>query len=295
MKLYLKLFAAFIMFTSIAEGQVFRYRLGLNSGIFITEAGKPEVEPDGKISYPGSEDFKPSLKSGIELEIIRPLARDFEIGLQLGYMNLAGHTPTAPLYNFFLTRHNPLPDAYKYPKEDLIYDTRLLNILGTARWYFLPYNKELNFFMKFFGGVTFTGTDFTFADRYYRVFHKVGVLYARGTENSDYPKMAAVTGGTGLGATYRISDKLDVYADLSASGIYSDIVNGVPNYDYIIRDGKSSSQRTNTLSIISHGSLGIIYSAIPDRRMSKSNVTRTHHINRNMFSKKSNSRYKKKR
>jgi hypothetical protein len=281
----LLLFVGILLFET-AEGQVYRYRLSANSGIFLGEAGKAEVKPPLGISYEGSKDFKPELRKGIELEIIRPFRRDFEVGLQLGYLNLAGSTPTAPLYNFFLSRYNPLPNTYKYPTEALIYDTNLLNVLGTARWYFLPYSKELNIFMKFFGGVTFTGSDFTFADKRHRVLYDVGVLYSRGTQSSEYPKVAGITGGAGLGATYRLSDRFDVYLDVSGSGIHSDLVNGVPNYNYVNNEGKTSMQRTNTVSVISHGSVGIIYSAIPDRRISKNNITRSSHISRSKFGKK---------
>jgi hypothetical protein len=290
----LLLFVGFMIFQT-ANGQIYRYRVSANSGLFISEVGKAEVKPPVALSYDGSENFKSVLKTGLEFEIIRPIRRDFEAGLQLGYLNLAGHTPTAPLYNFFLSRQNPLPNTYKYPNEALIYDTKLLSVLGTARWYFLPYSKELNIFMKFFGGVTFTGTDFTFDDRRHRVYYDVGVLYARGTQNSDYPKMAGITGGTGLGATWRLSDKFDVYMDLSASGIHSDLVNGVPNFNYVNNEGKTSMQRTNTVSVISHGSLGIIYSAVPDRRISKNNITRSNHISRNKSIKKSPYRKNKRR
>jgi hypothetical protein len=290
----LLLFVVFMLFET-AEGQIYRFRISANSGIFLGEAGKAEVKPPVDLSYEGSRDFKSELRTGLEFEIIRPYSRDFELGIQLGYLNLAGHTPTAPLYNFFLSRHNPLPNAYKYPDEALIYDTKLLNVLGTARWYFLPYSKELNIFMKFFGGVTFVGTDFTFDDRRHRVYYDVGVLFARGTQNSEYPKMAGITGGAGLGATWRLSDKFDVYMDLSASGIHSDLVNGVPKFNYVNNEGKTSLQRANTVSLISHGSLGIIYSAVPDRRISKNNITRSNRISRNKSIKKSPYRKNKRR
>jgi hypothetical protein len=290
----LLLFVVFMLFET-AEGQIYRFRLSANSGIFLGEAGKAEVKPPVELNYEESEDFKSVLKTGLEFEIIRPYTRDFELGLQLGLLNLAGHTPTAPLYNFFLSRYNPLPNSNKYPDEALIYETKLLNVLGTARWYFLPYSKELNIFMKFFGGVTFTGSDFTFADKRHRIQYDVGVLHARGTKSSEYPKMAGITGGAGLGAAWRLSDKFDVYLDISASGIHSDLVNGVPNYNYVNNEGKTSMQRTNTVSVISQGSLGVIYSAVPDRRISKNNITRSSHISRNKSIKKSPHRKNRRR
>jgi hypothetical protein len=280
-----------------AQGQVIRYRGSLNSGIVLGEPGRKEISYPMKdeLSHPGSQSFSSVLKPGVELELITPFTREFEVGLQLGYSNFAGHTPTAPLYNFFLSRYNPLRKEGVnlenfYPDDALIYDTKIFNVLGTARWYFLQYSKELSFFMKFFGGVSFTGTDFTFEDPRERVSRKVGVLFARGTQNSDYPKRAGVTGGAGLGATYRLSDKLDIYFDFNSSLIHSDIVNGVPNFNYVSKDGRASMERINAISAVGHAGVGIIYSSIPDRRISKNNITRSTNMNRNMFWKKNRSR-----
>jgi hypothetical protein len=177
--------------------------------------GKAEIDYPMKdeLSNPGSEEFSAVFKPGAELEIMAPVTPDFELGLQFGYSNIAGQTPSPPLYNFFLSRFNPLPDNYKYPNKALIYDTKILSILGTARFYVLPLSSNMNVFLKLLGGVSFTGTDFTFEDPVHRVQYDVGVLHSRGTKNSDYPKKAALTGGFGLGTSYRLSDKLDIYFD----------------------------------------------------------------------------------
>ncbi|HDR50405.1 MAG TPA: hypothetical protein ENN90_02125 [Mariniphaga anaerophila] len=269
-----------------ASGQVFRYRLSANSGMFLGEVGKPEATPPVKNSHDGSEEFSPVFKPGAELEIMVPVTPDFELGLQFGYSRFSGHTPSPPLYNFFLSRFNPLPDNNKYPDEALIFDTKILNILGIARFYVVPVNRNINVFLKLLGGVSFTGTDFTFHNPVYRIEYDVGMLYSRGTKNSDYPKKAALTGGVGLGTTYRLSDKLDIYFDATASLINSDIVNGVPNYNYINNDGRSSMERTNSLAAVAQASIGLTYSAIPDRRFSKSNFTRSSRVNKNLFRRK---------
>ena len=292
MNRYLALLFLFLLIFGSASGQVFRYRLSANTGIFLGEPGKAEINHPMKdeLSYAGSQNFKPTLMPGAELEIMAPVSPDFEWGLQFGFTNLAGYTPQAPLYNFFLSRNNPLPDTYKYPTETLIFDTKLFSIQATARWHFLPILGEVNIFMKFLGGVTFTGTDFTFKDPHYSIKYDVGVLFARGTQNSDYPKYAAISGGAGLGATYRISNKLDVYFDLTASLINSDIVNGVPNYNFVNNQGQTSMQRTNSLSSVAQANLGLLYSAIPDRRFNKSNFTRSNRMNKNTFLKKNRSK-----
>lgn len=288
MKRFLTLMFLFFLIYGGATGQIFRYRLSANSGIFLGEPGKAEIDYPMKdeLSNPGSEEFSAVFKPGAELEIMMPVAPDFELGLQFGYLNFAGQTPSAPMYNFFLSRFNPLPDNYKYPNKALIYDTQILSILGTARFYVLPVSRNVNVFMKLLGGVSFIGTDFTFKNPVYRVEYDVGVLYSRGTKNSDYSKKAALTGGVGLGTTYRLSDKLDIYFDAAASLIHSDIVNGVPNYNYINNDGRSSMERTNSLAAVAQVSVGLTYSAIPDRRFSKSNFTRSSRVNKKLFRRK---------
>ncbi len=289
------LFLLFILFET-GTAQVMRYRLSANYGMFINEVGKKEITPPIVHSHPGSQKFTPSFEPGGELEIIAPFSRTFEMGIQFGYDNYAGYTPTAPLYNFFLSQYNPMPITNRYPDEALIYDTQILKVLGTARWYFYSFNKDLNFFMKYFGGVAFTGTDFTFNNPNHRVSYKVGVLYSRGTENSEFPKKSGMTGGAGLGATYRLSDKFDIYIDATTSFINSDIVDGVPNYNYVTEDGLNRMEPTGAIAATIQASIGLIYSAIPDRRINRSNVTRSNSMNRNNFLKrKSINSFNKKR
>lgn len=290
MNRYLALLLLFLLIFVSASGQIFRYRLSANTGVFLGEPGKSEINYPMKdeLSYPGSQNFRPTLRPGVELEIMKPVSSEFEWGLQFGFTNISGYTPQAPLYNFFLSRYNPLPISYRYPTETLTFDTKLLSIHATARWHFLPVLSDVNIFLKVLGGVSFTGTDFTFQDPYYSIKYDVGVLFARGTQNSDYPKYAAISGGAGLGATCRISDKLDIYFDVTASLIHSDIVNGVPNFNYL--ESQSTMERTNSLSSVAQASLGLLYSAIPDRRVHKSNFTRSNRVNRNTFPKKNRSK-----
>lgn len=271
-----------------AAGQIFRYRLSGNSSIFMSEPGEAEISYSGAdaMSYPGSSDFVPGFRLGAELEIMAPVTTDFEVGVEFDYSNLSGRTPTAPLYNFFLSRNNPLPDTYKYPDEALIYHTVLLNILGTARFYFLPLNKNVNVFLKTYGGVAFVGTDFTFHNMRYREKYKVGVLYSRGMLSNEEPKQATFNGGGGLGVSYRLSDKLDIYFDGTASFIHSDIVNGVPNYDYLNYQGEETLRKSESWSIMAQVSIGLVYSAISDRRLNKGNFTRTRQFHKRIFWKK---------
>ena len=286
MKRNLTLLFLLLLLFETGTAQVIRYRLSTNSGMFLSEVGKKEIAPPEVTSHPESRNFTPSFKPGVELEVIAPFSRTFEMGIQFGYNNYAGYTPSAPLYNFFLSRYNPMREIKPYPHEALVYDTHILKIMGTARWYFYSFNRDLNFFMNYFGGAAFTGTDFTFHDPVNSVqIYKVGVLYARGTKSSDLPKAFGLTGGAGLGATYRLSDRFDVYFDATASVIHSDLVNGVPNYNYVAGD-TPRMEPTNALAATLQASIGVIYSAIPDKRMNKNNITRSSSLNRNNFVKR---------
>jgi hypothetical protein len=280
-----------IHFFGYTPAQILRYRLSGNSGFFITEPGGPELRhPQFEaLSHPGSSDFKPLFKIGAEAEIIAPVTTDFEVGLEFNYTHLSGHTETAPLYNFFLTRYNPLPVNYKYPHEALIYESTLLSILGTSRLYYFQPGEYLNLFFKAFGGIAFVGTDFTFHNPVYRVEYDVGVLFSQGTLSNEDPKDMVFNGGAGLGATYSVSDKWDIYVDGTASFIHSDIVNGVPNFDYRADQTEETLQRTDSWSLVARVSVGLIYSAIPDRRLNRGNFTKSRKSSKSIFWKRNNS------
>jgi hypothetical protein len=288
----------FLFFAGTVTGQVFRFRLSANSGAYLGEPGEAEIDYPMKdeLSYPGSRGFSPIFHPGAELEISTPLTIDSEFGLQFGYNRFAGYTPKAPLYNFFLSRFNPLPDHHKYPGEELIFDSRVLSTLATFRWFFLSYDGTLNFFMKLFGGVAFTGSDFNFRDPVYSVEYDVGVLYARGTRNSEDPKLPGFKGGAGFGATYRLSEELDICFDAALSFIHSDLINGVPNYNYTVLNGDGIMEPNNCYSAVAHLSVGILFSAIPDKRYRENNITRALNQDKTLFEKRARRRpYSKRR
>ena len=291
----LLLFFVAMMLNAQGSAQVIRYRIGANSGMFLSEIVKNENQPSLIPPHEGSRNFTPVLKPGAELEVMVPFTPVFEVGLQFGFDKFSGATPVAPAYNFFFSKENPTRMKNPYPGEALIYDTHLLKFLLTGRWYFLPDTRGVDVFVKYFGGISFIGTDFSFADPYYQVQYAIGKLYSRGTINSDYPKVAVVTGGAGLGFTYRLSDRFDLYFDATSNIIHSDIINGVPNFKYVEAENTKTMERTNALTAVIQGSAGIIFSAIPDRRMSKNNVTRSTKINRYKVIKKKSGKspYKK--
>ena len=268
MKYTLLFFLICIILPELATAQIFRYRISANSSLFLSEIGSTEINTRfTDLVHPDSKKFKPVIKTGAEIEFLMPMNDMFETGIEFKYNQLGGETETAPLYNFFLTRHNPLDDTERYPREALMFSTKILSVLAISRFYLLPADEETSFFVKASAGASFVGTDFTFLNPEHRVSYNVGVLYSRGTRNSEYPKKASFNGGIGLGTIIEFSNRISLYADAGTSFIYSDIVNGVPNFDYIQRGEDQSLIKTNALSMVAQLSVGIIYSDVRVNRL----------------------------
>lgn len=279
MKYSLLFIILFIVLSEKAPAQIFRYRISANSSIFMTEIGSTEINTRfNDIVYADSENFVPEMKLGAEIELLMPVSNKHEMGLEFKYNQLAGKTETAPLYNFFLSRHNPLEDIERYPREALIFSTKILSVLATSRFYLLPADQETSVFIKAAAGVSFVGTDFTFQNPVHRIDYDVGVLYSRGTLNSEYPKKAASHGNIGLGAIFEISNKISLYADASTSFVYSDILNGVPNYKYVQTGEKSFLEKTNSLATFAQINIGILYSDITVNKLIRNNKRRMQKI-----------------
>ncbi len=271
----------FLLLVASASGQILRYRLGASSGMFLSETGADEIRhPQASIlEYPSATELSPTLKLGADFEIMAPLTSQLEVGLEFEYGNLSGRTETSPLYNFyFFDWINPLPNDYFYPSEPVMYDTKQLSILGTTRLYFLPPREKLNIFAKVFGGVSFIGTDFKFVNEVDNVSYNVGVLYTQGTKSNPSPKDKALQAGAGFGSTYKFSDVMAFYLEFTGSFINSDIVNGVPNFDYLPNAGKQFRLAEGVGSLTGQISVGLVYSAVGDSRLNRGNYTKSKRI-----------------
>lgn len=275
----LQILTVILVFAGVsANSQILRYRLTANSGMVLKETGQGEIVNTNSVftEYPSATDFSPSFKIGADFEVMAPITDRFEVGIEFEYGNLAGRTETPLLYNFwFFDWYNPMPDDYIYPSEAIIYETTQLSILGTSRFYFLPSRSYLNFFVKAFGGISFVGTDLKFHDPFYRVEYDVGVLYARGSLNSQEPKDRAFYGGGGFGGHYKLSERMAIYLETNLSFINSDIVNGVPDLDYIGGTGKDYTEAEGIGTLAGQISLGLVYSATPDQRLNRGNYTKS--------------------
>ena len=267
-----------VLLAGNAGSQIIRYRVAANSGIVIKETGQGEIisAQTEYSEYPSATDFSPGFKLGADIEVMAAVTDHFEVGAEFDYSNLAGRTETPRLYNFFLFDFiNPMPNDNIYPSEPIIYETAQVSLLGTTRFYFLPIRSRLNLFFKAFGGISFVGTDLTFHDPYYRVEYDVGVLYAQGTKNSQEPKDRAFCGGGGFGANYKISESLSISLDANISYVGSDIVNGVPDFNYTGGTGINYKRAEGIGALTGQLSLGLIYSAVPDRRLNKGSYTKS--------------------
>lgn len=288
-----------IVISSSASGQIFRYRLTANSGMIFKETGQSEIiNPNPIISeYPSATDFSPTLTLGADFEIMAPITSNFEAGLEFEYNNLAGRTETSRLYNFWLYDWvNPLPDEFIYPADPIVYETTHLSILGTTRFYFLPPREPLNIFLKAFGGIAFIGTDLKFAEAVNNVNYDVGVLYARGTKNSQKPKEKAFQGGLGIGGQYALSSTIAVYLEANGSFVNSGHVNGVPDFNYTEEAGRQYEPAEGIGTLMGQISIGLIYSAIGDSRLNRGNYTKSRRVTKKKtWKKKRANPFKRKR
>ena len=140
-----------------------------------------------------------------------------------------------------------------------------------------PKNK-FNPYLKIFAGISFIGTDYTFKDPFYSVDYGVGVLFARGTLNSEKPKEMAFNYGTGIGIEYQFLSRFAFNVGISASIINSDIIDGRPNFDYLENEALGNFNRANNMALVPQASIGLVYSAIPDKRENKSNKTKSRRV-----------------
>ena len=73
----------------------------------------------------------------------------------------------------------------------------------------------------------------------------------------------------GIGATYSISKRMAIYFEASGSFVNSDIINGVPNYDFTEAGAIHFLPSEGVGALTGQLSLGLLYSAIPDTRINK--------------------------
>ncbi|MEN8115837.1 MAG: outer membrane beta-barrel protein [Bacteroidota bacterium] len=239
--------------TISAKSQNIGFRFGVNSGMFITELGESDVpHPDALLATPAlsTEKFTPQPTIGIEGEILFELSPSSYFGVEADYSRLKGFNDSPPVYNYYLTPYNPTGQG-NYTTGPVAFNTTLINVAVNWKYFFFK-ESSLRPFVKLTGVVAFVGTDFT--DKSDTV-----VYYARGTSNSEKGKWPAFHVGGGLGFEYKITDNVSFQADGTLTVINSDIINGVPNFTYLVEDEKEILKYHKRPSLNAQISVGLVY------------------------------------
>lgn len=210
-----------------------KVRLGVNSGMFISEPGSADaiVDPFATANTVtiGTAKFKSELKLGIEAELSVPIGQYFGIGLEVEDSKFSGYNDNPIYYNYFASSYSPI---LNYNQEALIYNTSVLNLLGNTRVYPFGHNTFTPY-IKLYGGVGFIGTDLRFKSPENQI-EKIDPLYSRGTKLSivEPKRFSTAHFGGGAGFEYQIAGNISLCAELTFSHINSDIIDGVPNFTY---------------------------------------------------------------
>ena len=245
-----------------AFGQVLKYRVGANGGMFQKEIGPAEVEHPlvGVLSSPNATDFTSNIEAGFEAEVMVPWTLHFETGIELEYTKFSGYNDVPPYYNYYFAPNNPTVIT---TTEPLIFESSAISAMANFRYYVLP-DKGINPFLKVFGGVSFVAAEFNYKDPAFRAENNVDVLYAIGTKNSQDPREPALYYGGGVGISFQFSEKLSLYIDGTAAVINSDKVNGIPNYDYSNDNGNEVLTPVGNQSLVTQVSIGIVFTSGTD-------------------------------
>lgn len=263
--MYRKILIVFLYFSFssfFVTGQVFRYKIGANYSGFISEAGKKEnLNPlVNVLSSPASTAFTNNFDFGFETELIRPWTNNLETGLEIEYARYSGENEFPPYYNFYFTPKKP---SY-ITSEAIVYNSSTLNFLANLKYFFSPNNK-IDPFIKIFAGSSLISAELNYKDKS-GDFNKNQIMFASGTKNSTDPKKAAFHFGLGAGINYNLSEKLAFYLDGTLSVINSNLLNGIPNYDYTKTTFLGNPQENYTpfesKSMVSQISFGLVFTTL---------------------------------
>ncbi len=257
-KLILTLIVSFLFVNAFA--QELKFRIGANGSTFQKEVGSPEVEyPFMDVYNPSSyTDYSSSLELGFEAEAMLLWTPHFETGLEFNYAKMSGYNDTPPYNNYILSLNfEKDPSKFTY-LQPLSYETSVISAALNGRYYFLP-NEAVDPFVKVFGGVSMVGTDFNYKDPADMIAEDIYVGFSNGNKNSDEPREPAFYYGFGGGLNFKFSERLALYVDYSASFINSDKVDGIPNFNYFLVDGKDNMEPVSNTSFFTQLSIGFVF------------------------------------
>lgn len=250
----------FLILSIFVNAQVIGFRLAANSGMMLSEFGPSDVPHPTALNLTpaqSTERFSPQPTVGFEGEILFQISPSSFFGIEVDYTHLKGMNDTPPYYNYYLTPY--FQDFQnEYYKAPIKYNTHLWNLAVNYKYFFFK-EKVFQPFVKLTGVVAFVGTDLKYQEIQQVPVIESDVLYARGTANSDKKKWPVFHLGGGVGFSYDLSKRLAFQMDATATVVNSGIVNGVPNFTYILNDTENVLRYNRRLSLTAQVSVGIVY------------------------------------
>lgn len=264
------IFCATLFHPMLVEGQgTLKFRFSGNSTRFMSEPqGKEIIVPyiDTLNLYKGPfPGFTHRGGLGFEAEVYGSLSDRFYVGLEIGNNLLTGENDDPGFYNFQftdslqLTSTDPLTDTIYIHRTDypLKYRTTLLSVMANFRFYPLT-EGMFRPFLKASAGLSLVSTELSLKNPSLWTTDSTREYGPPVLFSTDRGGMVpALTLGGGLGFELQITEKLSLYADWSYKMVKSDLVDGIPNFDY--NGDTGGLERFNTWATTSKISFGIVY------------------------------------
>ena len=245
----------FLILSIFVNAQVLGFRLAANSGVLLTEFGSSDVPIYPKQSSAlSTKRFTPQPTIGFEGEVLFQISPSSFFGIEVDYTHLKGLNDNPPYYNYFYTSY--FQDFQnKFYQEAIKYNTHLWNLAVNYKYFFFK-EKVFQPFIKLTGVVSFVGTELSYKDLPDAGLES-DILYARGTTNSDQKKWPVFHMGGGVGFSYDLSKRMAFQMDATATVVNSGIVDGVPNFTNLPKQGILRYNRRLSLTV--QISVGIVY------------------------------------
>lgn len=246
----------FLILSIFVNAQVLGFRLAANSGVLLTEFGPSDVyiKPMIQDVPQSTKRFTPQPTIGFEGEVLFQISPSSFFGIEVDYTHLKGLNDNPPYYNYFYTSY--FQDFQnKFYQEAIKYNTHLWNLAVNYKYFFFK-EKVFQPFIKLTGVVSFVGTELSYKDLPDAGLES-DILYARGTTNSDQKKWPVFHMGGGVGFSYDLSKRMAFQMDATATVVNSGIVDGVPNFTNLPKQGILRYNRR--LSLTAQISVGIVY------------------------------------
>ncbi|HOF54172.1 MAG TPA: hypothetical protein PLD74_07155 [Prolixibacteraceae bacterium] len=274
----------------MAGQNTLKLRISGTSTKFMNEAPKETVpHPDfrdlsggtdtstgqiGGTITPTIEDFIHNRDLGFEAELMVGLTDKAYVGFEVGRDVMSGQYNNPTLFNFMKTDQFQSTDlnggtftgtGTHSITGPLNYNTNMLNFIGNLRIYPAP-DGRFKPFIKVSAGMSLISTELTCIEHTLlnpaRIDTLSRVIFSRGTPQAPKGREAALVLGGGLGFEFQLTDRIALYADGSYRLVYSDILDGKPDFDWTEDAGSPTGgemEPLNSRTTISKISFGVVY------------------------------------